>query len=97
MRRRVTVALIAMMIALSFSGAAFAMHMITGEVIMANPSTRILIIDAQGREMTFSVVEDAAMVLADLKPGTKVAVTYNENDSGDRPLCHHVFAWPVGG
>lgn len=96
MRRRVAVALIAMMIALSFGGAAFAMHMITGEVILANPSTRILIIDAQGQEMTFSVVEDAAMVLADLKPGAKVAVRYTDAD-GDRPLCHHVFPWPVGG
>lgn len=97
MRRKATVALVAMMVVFSLAGAAFATHLITGEVILANPSTRILVIDAQGREMTFSVVEDAAMVLADLKPGTKVAVTYDENDSGDRPLCHHVYAWPVGG
>lgn len=95
MRRKVAVALVAMMIALSFPGAAFAMHMITGEVILANPSTRMLIIDAQGQEMTFSVIEDAAMVLADLKPGAKVAVSYEAE--GDRPLCHHVFSWPVGG
>lgn len=96
MRRKAVVALGAILIALSCVGVAFATHMIIGEVILANPSTRILIIDAQGREMTFSVIEDAAMALDDLKPGAKVAVSYSEAD-GDRPLCHHVFTWPVGG
>ncbi|MBZ0159272.1 hypothetical protein [Candidatus Methylomirabilis sp.] len=76
MRRKATVALVAIMVVFSLAGMAFAMHLITGEVIMAHPSTRILIIDAQGREVTFSVVEDAAMVLADLQSATKVVVSY---------------------
>lgn len=60
MRQKAAIALGAILLSLSCAGVAFATHMITGEVIMANPSTRILIIDAQGQEMTFSVVEDAA-------------------------------------
>lgn len=97
MRRKVVVALVAMMIALSFSGVASAFHMITGEVISAYPSEGILTINAQGQEMTFNVVqENAATVLADLKRGAKVAVNYSMT-GGERPLCHHVFSWPVGG
>lgn len=97
MRRKVAVTLVAMMIALSFSGVAFASHMITGEVISAYPSEGILTINAQGQEMTFNVVQkNAAKVLADLKRGAKVAVNYSMT-GGEQPLCHHVFPWPVGG
>lgn len=96
MRRKVAVALVAILVVLSFAGAAFATHLITGEVIWANPSARTLMIDANGLELTFDVVDHAMDDLANLRPGAKVAVHYTQAD-GERPLCHHVFLWPIGG
>ncbi|HWQ69179.1 MAG TPA: hypothetical protein VN494_04365 [Patescibacteria group bacterium] len=97
MRRKAAVTFVAIMVTLSLAGVAFATHLITGEVILADPSAETLVINVQGHEMTFSVVNDNAVKdLANLKPGAKVAVGYtigNEN----RPRCHHVFPWPVGG
>ena len=76
------VTLVAILVALSFStGLAFAAaKTITGEVISAAPSAKTLVINAQGQEMTFSVVENAAQALATLKPGDKVTVGYTEAD-----------------
>lgn len=96
MRRKAAVTFVTIMVTLSLAGVAFAAHMITGEVIWADPSAETLIINVQGHEMTFSVVNDNAVRdLADLKPGAKVVVGYTIGEN--RPLCHHVFSWPVGG
>ncbi len=81
MRRKEAVALIAILVALSFAGVAFAAtKTIAGEVISADASTRTLMIKAQGQEMTFSVVDNAAKALAKVKPGDKVTVSYTEAD-----------------
>lgn len=97
MRGKAVVTFVAIMVMLSLTGVAFATHLITGEVIWADPSAETLMINVEGHEMTFSVVNDNAVKdLANLKPGAKVAVGYTIGD-GNRPLCHHVFPWPVGG
>lgn len=78
-RRKVAVALVAILVALSFAGVAFAAaKTITGDVIAANASANTLMIRAQGQEMTFSVAEPAAKDLATLKPGDTVTVNYTE-------------------
>ena len=76
------VTLVAILVALSlFTGLAFAAaKTITGEVISADPSTKTLMINAQGKEMIFSVVEPAAKALANVKPGDMVTVSYTEAD-----------------
>src|SRR5574337_906331 len=94
MRRKIAVAVVAFLVTLSLTGLAFATHLITGEVISANPSSKTLVINAQGHEITFSVMESAVHAMADLKPGAKVAVVFSEGD-GKQPVCHHVFLWPV--
>lgn len=96
MRKKVAVALVAILVALFIPGVAFATHVITGEVIWANPAMRALMINAQGQEITFSVADDVVDDLVDLMPGARVAVRYTQAD-GDQPLCHHVFPWPIGG
>lgn len=78
MRRNVAVVLVAVLVALSFTGVAVAAHMITGKVISTDPYARVLTIQAQGREMTFSVLEKAAEALPRLKRGDKVTVSYFE-------------------
>ncbi len=79
MRSKVAVALVAILVALSFAGATFAAaKTITGEVISVNPAAKTLTIKAQGQAMTFSVVEKAASALANLKPSDKVTVNYTE-------------------
>lgn len=97
MRRKAVVAVVAILVVLSFAGMASAMHLVTGEVIWANPASRTLMIDSNGLELTFDVVDQAIDSLADLRPGAKVAVRYTHQADGERPLCHHVFAWPIGG
>ncbi len=96
MRRKAAVAFIAILVVLSFSGAAFATHLITGEVIWAKPSVRALVIDVNGQVLTFDVADNALDDLTALRPGAKVAVQYTQTE-GERPLCHHVFSWPIGG
>ncbi len=97
MRRKAAVVLVAILVALSFAGVAFATHLITGEVIWANPSARTLMIDVNGLELTFDVVDTAVNDLVNLSPGAKVAVRYIHQAEGERPLCHHVFPYPLGG
>lgn len=96
MRRKAAVALVAILVVLSFAGVAFATHLMTGEVIWANPSTRTLTIDTNGLVLTFDVVDNAIIDLINLRPGVKVAVHYTQAE-GEQPLCHHVFAMPIGG
>lgn|SRR5574337_256413 len=44
-----------------FIGLAFAAaHTVTGEVVLANPSAKTVMINAQGKEMTFRVVKEKA-------------------------------------
>lgn len=82
MPKKTAVTLVAILAALSFTiGLAFAAaaaKTVAGEVIAANRSAQTLMINAEGKEMTFSVVEKAAAALATLKPGDKVTVSYTE-------------------
>ncbi len=81
MRRKMAIALVAVLVALSFAGVAFAAaKTITGEVILADSSAKTLTVKVQGKEMTFSVAENAVKALADVKPGDKVTVSYAEAD-----------------
>lgn len=95
MRRKAAVAVVGILAALSFVGVAFASHLV-GEVISANPSTKTLMINANGLEMTFSVADNIAKDLAKLKPGAKVAIHYTQAE-GKQPQAHVVFPWPIGG
>lgn len=86
MRRKVAVALVAIMVAVSFAGAAFARHpTIKGEVIAVNPSAKTLTIKAEFGPMTFTVEERAGRAWANLKPGDKVTVmTHSFTSIGPR-------------
>lgn len=62
MLKKVAVAHVVILAALAFFvGFAFAAaHTVTGEVVLANPSARTLMIKAKGKEMTFCVGEQKA-------------------------------------
>lgn len=67
----VAIVLIAILIApMIFTGSAFATEkMITGEVVSVEPSTKTLVINAQGKEITFRVVEQAIRLISYLFTG----------------------------
>lgn len=75
MRSKVAVALVAILVAFSFAGAAFARHpTISGQVIAVDPSAKTLTIKAEFGPMTFTVEERAGRAWVNLKPGDKVTV-----------------------
>ncbi len=75
MRRKVAAAFVAILVALSFAGVAFAKHpTVKGEVIAVNPSAKTLTIKAQFGPITFTVEERAGRGWVNLKPGDKVTV-----------------------
>ena len=49
-----------------------------GEVVKADPAKLSLVIKAGGKELTFTVAEQAAKALVTLKPGDKVLLQYTE-------------------
>lgn len=51
-----------------------------GEVVKADPAGMTLVIKAAGRELNFSVADQAARTLVTLKKGDKVMVQYTEVD-----------------
>lgn len=51
-----------------------------GEVVKADPAGMTLVIKAAGKELNFSVSEQAARTLVTLKKGDKVMVQYTEAD-----------------
>ncbi len=50
-----------------------------GKVISVNASTKTLVVEAQGKRMTFSVAEPAAKALPTIKSGDQVTVRYTED------------------
>lgn len=75
MRSKVAVALVAILVAFSFAGVAFARHpTISGQVIAVNPSAKTLTIKAEFGPITFTVEERAGRAWVNLKPGDKVTV-----------------------
>jgi len=97
MWRKSAVAVVVFVATVFVAGSAFALHVETGKVIAVNPSAKTLTIEnAQGEQMTCRVMEKAAKSLANLKPGDEVGVNFTIGD-GNRPVCHLVFGWPVGG
>ena len=89
MRRKAVVALGALLLVLSFAGAASALHMITGEVISINPSWQELTINVSGFPVTFTAIDRASMALADLRPGDMVAVATSGYLSDFSPVNYH--------
>jgi Cu/Ag efflux protein CusF len=49
-----------------------------GEVVKADPAKMTLVIKAAGKQLNFSVAEQAVSTLLTLKPGDKVMVQYTE-------------------
>src|SRR5574337_72779 len=89
MRRKVVVALGAMLLVLSLAGAASALHMITGEVISVNPSWQELTINVSGFPVTFAAIDRATMDLATVKPGDMVRVATGSFLSDFSPANYH--------
>jgi hypothetical protein len=89
MRRKAVVALGALLLVLSFAGAASALHMITGEVISINPSWQELTINVSGFPVTFTAMDRATMALANLKPGDMVEVATRSFFSDFSPVNYH--------
>lgn len=83
MRTKMAVALVAILVALSFAGVAFAAaKTVTGEVVSADPTAKTLTINAEGKGMTFTVAAKAVKTLDTCKPSDKVTVSYTEADDG---------------
>lgn len=51
-----------------------------GEVVSVDPAAKTLVVKTKDKELSFSVEEKAAKVLADLKAGDRVSVSYSEVD-----------------
>jgi Cu/Ag efflux protein CusF len=49
-----------------------------GKVISVNPGTKTLVVEAEGKRMTFAVAESAARALGTIKGGDQVTVRYTE-------------------
>lgn len=82
MPKKTAAILVAILAALAFFiGVAFATtNTVTGEVVSANPSANILVINAQGKEMTFRVAQNAVRLVRYLFTGF---LEDQETTSGD--------------
>ncbi len=89
MRRKVVVALGAMLLVLSLASVASALHMITGEVISVNPSWQELTINVSGFPVTFTAIDRAAMALGSIQPGDMVTVATSSFLSDFSPANYH--------
>lgn len=88
MPKKVAIALVASLAALAFfTGLAFAAaKTITGQVVFVEPSAKTLVVDAQGKEMTFRVVEKAARLVGYLFTSflEEQEMTFNEVEKATR-------------
>ncbi|MCZ7627325.1 MAG: hypothetical protein C3F12_03760 [Candidatus Methylomirabilota bacterium] len=89
MWRKAVIALGAVLLVLSLTGAASALHMITGEVISVNPSWQELTINVSGFPVTFTAIDQATMALATVKPGDMVTVATGSFLSDLSPANYH--------
>ena len=79
MVKRVGVALVATLVALSLTGLAFAaVKHVTGEVVSVNTAVNTIVVSAEGRPLIFVVEGKPAETLSSLKPGDTVTVEYVE-------------------
>lgn len=79
MVKRVGVALVAILVALSLSGLAFAaVKHVTGEVVSVNKAMKTIVVSTEGQQLAFSVEGKPAETLGSLKPGDTVTVEYVE-------------------
>lgn len=99
MRRKVAIALVAVLVALTFfTSPAFALAIpTTGDVIRADRSAQTLTINVQGHGMTFSVAEEAEQMLGRLNPGDRVTVSYSYTDADGKLTAQSITKLPVGG
>jgi hypothetical protein len=79
MTKRVGVAIVAILVALSLTGLAFAaVKHVTGEVVSVNNAMNTIVVSFKGQQLTFSVEGEPAEALSGLKPGDTVTVEYIE-------------------
>jgi len=79
MTKRVGVAIVAILVALSLTGLAFAaVKHVTGEVVSVNNAMNTIVVSFKGQQLTFSVEGKPAEALSGLKPGVTVTVEYIE-------------------
>jgi hypothetical protein len=79
MMKRVGVALVAILVALSLTGLAFAaVKHVTGEVVSVNTAMKTIVVSTEGQQLAFSVEGKPAETLGSLKPGDTVTVEYVE-------------------
>lgn len=77
--KRVAVAFVAILVALSLTGVAFAaVKHVTGQVVSVNKTMNTLVVSAEGQQLAFSVEGKPAETLGSLKPGDMVTVEYVE-------------------
>ena len=79
MVKRVGVALVAILVALSLTGLALAaVKHVTGEVVSVDMAMKTIVVSTEGKQLTFSVEGKPAETLGGLRPGDKVTVEYVE-------------------
>lgn len=84
MVKRVGVTLVAILVALSLTGLAFAAAKhVTGEVVSVNKAMKTIVVSTEGQQLAFSVEGKPAETLGSLKPGDTVTVEYVE-EGGQR-------------
>ena len=79
MIKRVGAALVAILVALSLTGLAFAaVKHVTGELVLVNKAMNTLVVSAEGQQSALSVEGTPAEALSSLKPEDMVTVEYVE-------------------
>lgn len=92
MPKKAAVAIVAILATVAFfTGLALgATKTITGEVVSVEPSTKTLVIEAQGKEMIFRVVEKAARLVSYLFTGflEEQETAFSDMEKGARALAN---------
>ncbi|MBI4380955.1 MAG: hypothetical protein HY574_07165 [candidate division NC10 bacterium] len=79
MMKRAGAALVAILVALSLTGLAFAaVKHVTGELVSVNNAMNTLVVSAEGQQLALSVEGKPAETLGSLKPEDMVTVEYVE-------------------
>ena len=79
MMKRVGAAFVAILVALSLTGLAFAaVKHVTGELVLVNKAMNTLVVSAEGQQSALSVEGKPAEALSSLKPEDMVTVEYVE-------------------
>lgn len=100
MRQKAAIAFGAILVVLFCAGAAFAGHMLTGEVIAVSPSWHELTINVGGFPVTFTARDQAAWALPTVRPGDMVTIAtesftadlspYNRESADWKATAHYL-------